>query len=367
MNFDFSDDQKMLRENARAFLNRESPLSLCRQVLESDASYSDTLWQAVASQGWQGTAIPESYGGAGFGRLELAVLAEELGRALAPIPFSSSVYLAAEALLVLGTEEQKRQFLPKLASGEWIGTVAHSEAPGEDGLRTTLANGRLRGSKAPVPDGDIAHFALVTAKSGKDVGFAIVELGGGEVARERLQSLDPSRSLAALKFQRAPAEWLGGRPCGQAAIEHVFDRAAVLFAFEQLGGAQRAFEITREYLLGRYAFGRPIGSFQALKHRMADWYVELELARSNCYYGAWALSNEAPELSVAACGARVSASGAFELASKEMIQMHGGMGFTWEHDAHLFYRRARWLGAILGSTPVWREKLIARLEAQHQA
>lgn len=366
MNFDFSHDQKMLRENARAFLSKESPLGLCRQVLESDASYSQTLWQAVAGQGWLGTAIPESYGGAGFGRLELAVLAEELGRALAPIPFSSSIYLATEALLLLGTEEQKRHFLPRLASGEWIGTVAHREGAGEGGLRSAMTNGKLRGSKLPVPDGDVAHFALVTAKSGGEVGFAIVELAGKEVTRQRLQSIDPSRSLAALKFHRAPAEWLGGRPCGRAAIDSVFDRAAVLYAFEQLGGAQRAFEITREYLLSRYAFARPIGSFQALKHRMADWYVELELARSNCYYGAWALSNEAPELPIAACGARVSASGAFELASKEMVQMHGGMGFTWEHDAHLFYRRARWLGSILGSAPEWKEKLITRLEAQPQ-
>lgn len=365
MNFDFSDDQKMLRENARAFLLKESPLSLCRQVLESNASYSPSLWEAVAGQGWQGTAIPEEYGGTGFGRLELAVLAEELGRALAPIPFSSSVYLAAEALLVLGTEEQKRRYLPPLAKGEWIGTVAHREPSGEGSVRTSFTNGRLRGEKAPVADGNIAHFALVTAKSGKEVGFAIVELGAPEVRRQNLQSIDPTRPLALLSFQRAPGEWLGGRPCGPQAIEHVFDRAAVLYAFEQLGGAQRAFEITRDYLLQRYAFGRPIGSFQALKHRMADWYVELELARSNCYYGAWALSNEAPELAVAACGARVSASSAFELASKEMIQMHGGMGFTWEHDAHLFYRRARWLNSILGSTPAWREKLMVRLEAEH--
>ncbi len=364
MNFDFSDDQKMLRENARAFLSKESPLTLCRQVLESDASYSQSLWQAVAGQGWQGTAIPETYGGAGFGRLDLAVLAEELGRALAPIPFSSTVYLAAEALLVAGTEEQKKRYLPPVARGECIATVAHGEAGADGALRTSFTKGRVRGQKAPVPDGDVADIALVSAKSGREVGLVIVELAVPEVTRQKLQSIDPSRSLASLSFQRAPGEWLGGRPCGWQTIEHIFDRAAVLYAFEQLGGAQRAFEITREYLLHRYAFGRPIGSFQALKHRMADWYVELELARSNCYYGAWALSNEAPELPVAACGARVSAAAAFELASKEMIQMHGGMGFTWEHDAHLFYRRARWLGSVLGSAPLWREKLVARLEAQ---
>lgn len=370
MNFDFSDEQKLLRENVRAFLSKESPLSLCRQVLESNAGYSSTLWQAMAQQGWLGTAIPEAYGGAGFGELELAVLAEEVGRALAPVPFGSSVYLAAEAILVAGSEEQKQQYLPPLTRGERIGTLAHFEGPGEPGerpLKTTVRSGRIRGTKTPVADGDTADFALVTAKSGREVGLALVDLHGQGVRRERLESLDPSRPVATLHFQGAAAEWLGGRPCGWQTIHHVFDRAAVLFAFEQLGGAQRAFEITREYTLSRYAFGRPIASFQAIKHRMADWYVELELARSNCYYGAWALSNKAPELPLAACGARVAATATFELASKEMIQMHGGIGFTWEHDAHLFYRRARYLAAILGPAPVWRERLISHLEARESA
>lgn len=370
MNFDFSDEQKLLRENVRAFLAKEAPLSLCRQVLETDTSYATSLWRAVAAQGWLGTAIPEQYGGAGFGRLELAVIAEELGRVLAPIPFASSVYLTAEALLVVGTEEQKQRFLPRLSAGESIGTLAHFESPGDPGRRSfksTVRAGKLTGAKTPVPDGDVADFALVTAKSGRDVGLAIVDLHASEVRRQHLQSLDPSRPVATLHFERAPVEWLGGQPCGWETIQHILDRGAVLYAFEQLGGAQRAFEITREYTLGRYAFGRPIASFQALKHRLADWYVELELTRSNCYYGAWALSNEAPELSVAACGARVSATNTFELASKEMIQMHGGMGFTWEHDAHLFYRRARYLAAVLGPAPVWRERLVSCLEQREQA
>ncbi len=370
MNFDFSDDQKLLRENVRSFLAKEAPLAVCRQVLETATAYATSLWQAVATQGWLGTAIPENYGGAGFGRLELAVIAEELGRVLAPIPFSSSVYLASEALLVAGTDEQKRRYLPPLSRGEWIGTVAHFEGPGDPGnrpVKTVVRSGKLTGVKMPVTDGDVADFALVTAKSGRDLGLAIVDLHAREVQRERLDSIDPSRSLASLRFERVPIEWLGGRPCGSDTVQHIFNRAAVLYAFEQLGGAQRAFEITREYTLNRYAFGRPIASFQALKHRLADWYVELELTRSNCYYGAWALSNEAPELAVAACGARVAATNTFELASKEMIQMHGGMGFTWEHDAHLFYRRARYLAAVLGPAPVWRERLITCLERREQA
>jgi alkylation response protein AidB-like acyl-CoA dehydrogenase len=369
MNFDFSEDQKLLRRTAREFLTEHAPLSLCRAVLESNQSYSDTLWKTTAELGWQGTAIPEQYGGAGFGRLELAVIAEELGRVLAPIPFSSSAYVAAEAIVAAGSEAQKQRYLPRLASGAAIGTFAHSEKAGESGTRgpsTTLADDRLKGRKLPVADGDVAHFALVTAKSGKDVGLALVELTDDSVKRKTLKSIDPSRSLASLKFNDAPAEWLGGAPCGWGTINQILDRAAVLMAFEQVGGAQRAFELTREFALGRYAFGRPIASFQALKHRLADLYVEIELARSNCYYGAWALANDAKELGIAACGARVSATDAFDLAGQEMIQMHGGVGFTWEFDCHLFYRRARWTAASLGSANLWRERLIERLEAQHR-
>ena len=365
MNFDFSDDQKMLQKTAREYLTEHAPLSVCRAVLESDASYSETLWKGVAQLGWLGTAIPEEYGGSGFGRLELAVLAEEVGRALAPIPFSSSVYLASEALLQVGSEAQKKLYLPKLASGEWIGTFAHAERAGEhgaEGVETTFASGKLSGSKVPVADGDVANFAVVTAKNGPRVAVALVDLSGPGVKRTAVRSIDPSRSVATVRFDGAPAELLGDGD-GWALTSKLLDRAAVLMAFEQLGGAERAFEITREYCLSRYAFGRPVASFQAIKHRLADLYVEIQLARSNAYYGAWALSNESDELARAACGARASATDAFVLASQEMVQLHGGVGYTWEFDCHLFYRRAKFLAAVLGGANQWRENLIERLEA----
>ena len=365
MNFDFSDDQKLLQKTAREYLTEHAPLSVCRAVLESNASYSDTLWKGVAELGWLGTAIPEEYGGSGFGRLELAVMAEEVGRALAPIPFSSSVYLATEAILQFGSDTQKKEHLPKLATGERIGTFAHAERPGEhgpEGVTTKLTRGKLTGTKVPVADGDSAHFALVTARSGKDVGLALVDLAADGVTRASVRSIDPSRSLASIRFDGAPAQLLG-TATSWTAIQQVLDRAAVLMAFEQLGGAQQAFDLTRQFCLGRYAFGRSVASFQAIKHRLADLYVEIELARSNAYYGAWALSNESPELGRAAAGARAAASDAFELASKEMIQMHGGVGYTWEYDCHLFYRRAKWLGVALGSAHLWREQLIQRLQA----
>jgi len=369
MNFDFSDDQKLLRKTARDFLSEHAPLSLCRAVLESDASYSSTLWKSVAELGWLGTAIPEEYGGAGFGHLELAALAEEIGRALAPLPFSSSVYLAAEAIQLAGSTAQKQEYLPRLAAGTWIGTFAHTEQPGEaepSSITSTFANGTLTGAKVPVADGDAAHCAVVTARQGKDIVLVLVDLSARGVTRQALRSIDPSRSLAELRFDATPAELLGDAARSAAALQKLMDRAAVLLAFEQIGGATRAFEITREYCLSRYAFGRPIASFQAIKHRLADLYVEIELARSNAYYGAWALSTDSPELPVAACGARASASDAFELASQEMIQLHGGVGYTWEFDCHLFYRRAKYLGALLGSAHLWREQLVQRLAAGEQ-
>jgi alkylation response protein AidB-like acyl-CoA dehydrogenase len=343
---------------------------VCREVLESDAPYAQDLWKGAAELGWLGTAIPEAYGGAGFGYLELAVVAEEVGAALAPIPFSSSVYLASEAILKAGSDEQKQRLLPKLAAGEAIGTLALAEKPGQNGVEGVEARcegGRITGTKVPVPDGDVADFAVVAARGDAGVSLYLVTLGDAGVEREAVRSFDPSRSLARLSLNGAPAELLGTEGGGSELAESVLDRAAVLLAFEQLGGATRAFEMTRQFALERYAFGRPIASFQAIKHRIADLWCEIELARSNCYYGAWALSNEAPELGVAACLARIQACKAFDLATVEMIQLYGGVGYTWEYDCHLFYRRAKLTSVALGNPASWREKLVSRLEAQRAA
>ncbi len=370
MNFDFSEDQKLLQQTARSYLEENAPLSVCREVLESDQPYSRDLWKGAAELGWLGTAIPESHGGAGFGHLELAVIAEEVGRALTPIPFASSVYLATEALLIAGSEAQKERYLPRLAAGEAIGTLALTEAPGQnatEAVAARFADGRLSGTKLPVLDGAAADFAVVAARSGAGTSLVLVDLAEAGVARRPLESIDPSRSVAELRFEETPAELLGAEGEGDVLAARVLDHAAVLMAFEQLGSATRAFESTKEFTLGRYAFGRPVGSFQALKHRLADLWCEIELARSNSFYGAWALSNQARELPVAACLARISASEAFDLATVEMIQMHGGVGYTWEYDCHLFYRRAKLLGAILGTASHWRDRLIDRLEAQAAA
>jgi acyl-CoA dehydrogenase len=179
--------------------------------------------------------------------------------------------------------------------------------------------------------------------------------------------VDPTRSHAKLTFEGAPAERLGAPGQGWALLQRLLDRAAVLVAFEQVGGAQAALEMARDYALGRFAFGRPIASFQAVKHKMADMYVAIELARSNAYYGAWALSTDAPELPIAAAAARVSATEAFYLSAKECIQIHGGMGFTWEFDCHMYYRRAKLLALSLGSARRWKHELVARIEAARAA
>jgi alkylation response protein AidB-like acyl-CoA dehydrogenase len=391
MNFDFSEEQLLLRDQARKFLGERAAPARVRRILETDAPCDRELWQGLAEMAWPGTAIPEAHGGAGYGYLELCVIAEELGRSLAPTPFSSSVYLATEAILLAGTEEQKKRWLPKLASGQAIGCFAVAEgphAPRPGSIAARAEGSRLTGVKVPVADGDVADLAVVLARSADGgrrsraraasaprppaasehgdgaAALFVVDLHGPGVSRTPVATIDPTRSHARLAFEGAAAEPLGAPGEGWALAEHILDRAAVLFAFEQVGGAQAALDMAREYALGRFAFGRPIASFQAIKHKLVDIYVALELARSNAYYAAWALSTDAPELPVAAAAARVSATEAFFLAAKENIQTHGGMGFTWEFDCHMYYRRAKLLALALGSARTWKDRLVARLEAR---
>jgi hypothetical protein len=366
MNFDFSEDQKFVQKTARDYLAEHSGLEVCRAVVEGGKATDAGLWKGVAEMGWLGAVVPEEFGGAGLGYLELALIAEEVGRALAPIPFSPSVYLATEAVLLYGSDAQKKKYLPRLASGDLIGTFALDEGPGDGrvaDVKTKLAGGRITGTKIPVAAGDLAGLAVVVAQGDGGPCLALVELDAQGVTRKSVGSFDPSRSQAQIELANAPAELLGAAGKGAENAAHLLDRAALLMAFEQIGGADRAFEITREFTMGRYAFGRPIASFQVLKHRMADVFCAIEIARSNAYYGAWALSTgNAEELAVAAPSSRVAASDAFTLASEEMIQMHGGVGFTWEYDCHLFYRRARVLAQTIGSPSAWRETLVSRLE-----
>ena len=367
MNFEFSEAQNLLRQQAQSFLRENASPAQVRAVLDGDAPFDEALWRGMADLGWTATTIPEAHGGLGLSYLELCVLAEELGRCLAPTPFSSSVYLATEAILTYGSAAQKAQYLPRLANGEIIGCYAVAEGQGQATparLTTRVEQDGLLGVKQPVTDGDVADIAVVLCRCDeRHASMYLVDLHGDGVAREPLQTLDPTRSHAQITFDGAAAELLGGIEAGWTQHLALCDRAAVLFAFEQVGGAQAALDMARQYAMQRYAFGRPIGSFQALKHKMADMYIAATLARSNCYYGAWALDANAPELPLAAATARVSATQAFHECAKENIQIHGGMGFTWEFDCHLYYRRAKLLAVNLGSLHRWQDLLVSRLEA----
>jgi alkylation response protein AidB-like acyl-CoA dehydrogenase len=375
MNFDFSDDQKQMRDAARKFLTEKCPPKAVREVLDGKVPYDKALWQGLAEMGFLGVAIPEEFGGAGAGHLELCVIAEEMGRALAPVPFSSTVYLAAEALLIAGSDAQKRKWLPAIASGEAIGTLALFEGkgnPSPQAIRLDASGGSLNGVKKPVADGAIADFAIVATRTGSsgrdsDVSLYLVDLRGDGVEAKDLTNLDPTRGQAELSFRNCKAEPLGATGEGWGILSQLLDRAAVLIAFEQVGGADRALEMGRDYALDRIAFGRPIGSFQAVKHMLADMYVSATLARSNCYYGAWALSTNASELSEAAASARISATQAFQHCAKNNIQVHGGMGFTWEFDCHMYYRRANALALSLGSLSYWEDALIDRMRKRNAA
>jgi alkylation response protein AidB-like acyl-CoA dehydrogenase len=367
MNFDFSEEQKLLQSTARDYLAEHSSLAHVREIFEANSGTSQALWKGVAELGWLGVAIPEEYGGAGYGYLELAMIAGEIGRALAPIPFGSTVYLAAEAITREGDADQKKRYLTGIASGDLIGTLATTEKAGsltENSISATFSDGTLTGTKLPVSEGDVADFAIVLAKEDAGLSLVLVDLQAEGVSRTRLQSLDATRPQAKLVFTNAPATRLGAAGAGWAITQDVLTRAAVLTAFEQLGSADRAFQITFDFVMNRFAFGRPIGSFQSLKHRMADLYADRELARSNCYWAAWALENDDDELAVAAASAKISASEAFENMVVDMIQMHGGVGYTWEYDCHLFYRRAKVLAHTIGTTDEWREKLINQLITQ---
>jgi alkylation response protein AidB-like acyl-CoA dehydrogenase len=371
VNFDYSDDQKFLKNEARKFLEARCTSAAVRKVLDNaDVSFDADLWKGVAEQGWLGAAIPEEFGGLGLGHIELCAIAEEMGRVVAPIPFASTVFFVAEAILLAGDDAQKADLLPKIAAGELIGCFATSEGPGvvnASNLSARVEGGKLTGVKIPVTDGDIADLAIVLANEGGKAGLFLVDLKGAGVSRDTLQSLDPTRGVGRLTFAGAPATRLGAAGDGFTLTEQVFDRAAVLLAFEQTGGADKCLEMAREYALGRYAFGRVIAGYQAIKHKLADMYVKNQVARSNAYYGAWALNTNAPELPVAASAARIAASEAYWFGSKENIQTHGGMGFTWEVDCHLYYRRSRQLGLVAGAPKVWKERLVSQLERKNAA
>ncbi|MCB1741385.1 MAG: acyl-CoA/acyl-ACP dehydrogenase [Gammaproteobacteria bacterium] len=360
MDFDFSPELKTLQETARDYLSENCGPTATRRVLESDEYHDADAWQTIAGLGWLASSLPERFGGLDMGQLAVCVLAAEVGRALSPLPFSM-VSIATDALLRYGSEQQQLGWLPKLADGRCIGTIAIAERPGfliSDGFDCRVDGGRLSGEKTVVPDAQAAEFAVVAARYEQGgVGLFLAALHGDTVEVVGQHTVDPSRSHARLRFSAHPVEPLPGARHAEA-IGRLLERAAIVVAFEQLGVAEAALQMACSHARSRYAFGRPIGSFQAIKHKLADVYIAVELARSNCYYGAWALANDAADLPLAAATARVAATQAYHVASKENIQTHGGMGFTWEFDCQFHYRRSRVLALNIGSLGQWQDKLI---------
>ncbi|WP_027873289.1 acyl-CoA dehydrogenase family protein [Spongiibacter marinus] len=365
MNFDFSDDQKTIQDQARLVLSRECPPDRARQALEHARAYDETLWKQVAELGWPAIAIDEEFGGLGMGYLELCVIAQELGRAVAPLPFTASVYLATEAVKLCASDTQKAEWLPQLASGDAIACVALPETRSlnHGAINTVTAiDAVLNGTAQAVLHGHAADFAIVAARdeAGR-MAFYKADLNNSAIQRQVQQTIDPSQAMATLQFTDAPSEPLGNGEDFPHCYQQLLDRAAVLLSFEQVGGCEAVIDMAKTYTEGRYAFGRQVASFQAIKHKLADMFVAKELAKSNAYYGAWAMTDGERELPLAAATARVSAINAYYLCSKENIQAHGGMGFTWEFDCHLYYRRAQLLSSVIGSAPVWKNRLTEQL------
>ena len=365
MNLDFSADDQLIQDQVDKYLASHCGVDRVRAVLDagvdSDEPYAKDVWAGLAEMGLMGINVPAAYGGVETGYKSLCRVAQSIGRAAAPVPFTSSVYLFTEAIARLGNDDQQSTWLPKLACGEVIGALAVTEGLEQltpDSVTCSVKDGALSGTKLAVADGGIADAALVLASGDAGLGIYLVDLSAAGVVRENLSTVDPTKNTATVRFNNAQAELLGKAGEGWDQLQTLYDRAAVMVAFEQIGGAQAALDMGVAYAKERYAFGRPIGSFQALKHMMADMYTALRLAESNCFEAAEALATDAANLPLVAAAARVSAIKAFQLCAKDNIQIHGGMGFTWEFDCHIYYRRSNYQTLELGGLSVWEGRLV---------
>lgn len=351
MDFDLSDEQKILAEQARGLLAERTPYDHLRGLIDSGAEWDEPLWRELGEMGFLGANIPEAFGGLGMAELDLGVISQELGRVNAAVPFFSSIVLAADAIRLAGSEAQKAEWLPKLASGEVVACFASAEGPGPVlGQRTTLVDGKLTGTKQPVADAGIASVAVVQVGQG----LALVRLDQPGVTRTKLDSFDQLRGHYRIDFAGAVAEALPGA----GVLPTLLDRAAVQAAFEAVGGSEACLQMGRDYVMDRQMFGRPLASYQAIKHKLADVAVAIELAKSNAYFAGWAAEASAADLPGAAAAARLTAIKAFELAARENLQVHGGIGYTFEANCHFYYRRERMLAVIVGNRGYWADRLL---------
>jgi len=375
VNFAFSEEQEELRRAVRQFLESKSPETEVRRLMETTEGFDPAVWKQMGQELMlQGLAIPEEYGGQGFTFIELGIVLEEMGRVLLPAPYFSSVVLAANAILNVGTDDQKQALLPGIASGDTIATLAFTEPSGKwDAAGITMeakenvgGEFTLTGEKMFVIDGFTADLIVVVARvegtSGTDgMQFFTVAGDADGLTRTPLQTMDTTRKQAKLEFDNVAASPLGSTQDGFAAFSKLLDQAAVALSNEMMGGAQKVLDMSVEYAKVRVQFGRPIGSFQAIKHKCADMLLEVESGKSAAYYASWAAAEDNDELPVVAALSKAYCSEAYFHAAAENIQIHGGIGFTWEHPAHLYFKRAKSSEIYLGDPTYHRELLAQRI------
>jgi alkylation response protein AidB-like acyl-CoA dehydrogenase len=369
MNFGFSEEQEELRKMVKRFLEEKSPETEVRRLMATAEGYDPAVWEQMANElALQGLGIPEQYGGQGFGPVELYVVFEEMGAALLCSPYFSTVALAANAILLVGSEADKENYLPGIASGQTIATLALTDDAGQWNLSATSTRASatgdgfvLNGVRNYVTDGNVASLILVPAMTDKGLSLFAVNGDASGVSREALATMDQTRKQSRIVLSDAPAVLVGSDGGALAGLETTLSIAAAALAAEQVGGAQRVLNNAVAYAKDRVQFGRPIGSFQAIKHKCADMLLDVESAKSAAYYAAWAAQELNDELPIAASLAKSFCSEAYFHCAAENIQIHGGIGFTWEHHAHLYFKRAKSSELFLGDPSYHRELLAQRL------
>ena len=373
MDFGFSQEQEMLRATARKFLDNECTSTFVRARMEEPAGVTDEFWVKLAEQGWLGLIYPEEYGGTALGFVDLTVLMEEMGRCVMPGPFVSTVLLGGLAILEAGSLAQKKEWLPRIATGEAKAALAWTEPNARwdaAGVTATAREGKggvvLTGTKLFVLDAHTADVLVVVARTaeGKSpeggVSLFLVPKGAKGMTVKLLPTMDATRKLCEVNLKDVTVgadAVLGTKGGGWPPLARVIERATVALCAEMCGGAQKVLDMTTEYAKIRIAFGKPIGTYQGVKHKAADMLVDVENAKSLTYYAAWAVDENAPEAPLAVSMAKAYASDAYRKVSATGIQLHGGIGFTWEHDLHLYFKRAKSSEFTFGDATYHRERV----------
>jgi alkylation response protein AidB-like acyl-CoA dehydrogenase len=369
MDMVFTPEQSDFRMAIRKFLEAKSPEPEVRRLMETADGYDRGVWAQMSQQlGLQALAVPEEYGGAGFSFVELLIVLEEMGRVLLCAPYLATAVLASQTLLLAGDPAAASRYLPGIAAGEIIATLAMTERDGQwdpDSVRTTaqpLDGGWvIDGEKCFVLDGITAELIIVVARTSAGVGLFAVDGAAAGLTRTPMTTMDRTRKQAVLTLDAVPAQLIGGDGNGSQTVTRVLDVASAALAAEQVGGAQRCLELCVEYAKTRTQFGRPIGSFQAIKHKCAEIFVDVEAARSAAYHACWAAAEDLIELPVAARVAKSYCSEAYNYAAAESLHIHGGIGFTWEHVSHLYFKRAKSSEVLFGAPWQHRELLAQHL------